>query len=135
MRWRESPDYLYGVDLFNHGYYWEAHEAWEGLWRAAGKTGLAARFLKGLIKLTAAAIKVREGRWPGADHLAEGAIEDLSGVASSVEGPIYAGLEIAMAIRMAEKIRSSVRDGTIRSSPIFDETLILESAPGDERNR
>ena len=29
--WRACGDYLYGVDLFNHGYYWEAHEAWEGL--------------------------------------------------------------------------------------------------------
>ncbi len=28
--WRSCPDYLYGIDLFNHGFYWEAHEAWEG---------------------------------------------------------------------------------------------------------
>jgi Domain of unknown function (DUF309) len=21
----------HGLDLFNHGYYWEAHEAWESL--------------------------------------------------------------------------------------------------------
>ncbi|MER9222262.1 DUF309 domain-containing protein [Mesorhizobium sp. M0644] len=23
------------IDLINHGYYWEAHEAWEPLWHAA----------------------------------------------------------------------------------------------------
>jgi Domain of unknown function (DUF309) len=26
-----SDAFLWGLDLFNHGYYWEAHEAWEGL--------------------------------------------------------------------------------------------------------
>ena len=26
-----SDVFLWGLDLFNHGYYWEAHEAWEGL--------------------------------------------------------------------------------------------------------
>src|SRR5207244_4035273 len=29
--WRRSRDYLHAIDLFNHGYYWEAHEAWEAL--------------------------------------------------------------------------------------------------------
>ena len=60
-RWQESRAYLRGVDLFNHGYYWEAHEAWEGLWHACGRTGLTADFLRGLIKLAAAGVKVREG--------------------------------------------------------------------------
>ena len=31
--------YLYAIDLFNHGFYWEAHEAWEALWHAAGRHG------------------------------------------------------------------------------------------------
>jgi predicted metal-dependent hydrolase len=125
MQWRDSPDYLYGVDLFNNGYYWEAHEAWEGLWRAAGKVGVTAEFLKGLIKLTAAAIKIREGRSVGAVHLAEGAIGHLEHVAASSGSPTYAGLEIASAIRTAEGIRSSVRDGTPRSSPIVADPMVL----------
>src|SRR5688572_14667769 len=24
--------YLWGIQLFNHGYYWEAHEVWEQVW-------------------------------------------------------------------------------------------------------
>jgi hypothetical protein len=52
--WQESESYLYAVDLFNHGFYWEAHEAWESLWHAAGHHGIVADFLKGLIKLAAA---------------------------------------------------------------------------------
>ena len=64
-RWLESREYLYAIDLFNHGYYWEAHEAWEGIWHAAGRKGALADFLKGLIKLAAAGVKVRERRAEG----------------------------------------------------------------------
>jgi len=66
QQWRECGDYLYGIDLFNHGFYWEAHEAWEGTWHAAGRTGRVADFLKALIKLAAAAVKLREGVSQGA---------------------------------------------------------------------
>jgi uncharacterized protein len=64
--WEESAPYRYGVDLFNHGFYWEAHEAWESLWHAAGRSGPTALWLKALIKLAAAAVKVREGNGTGA---------------------------------------------------------------------
>jgi uncharacterized protein len=64
--WEESAAYRYGVDLFNHGFYWEAHEAWESLWHAAGRSGPVAIWLKALIKLAAAAVKVREGNSAGA---------------------------------------------------------------------
>jgi uncharacterized protein len=64
--WEESAPYRYGVDLFNHGFYWEAHEAWESLWHAAGRSGATAIWLKALIKLAAAAVKVREGNSIGA---------------------------------------------------------------------
>ena len=33
--WKDNEDYLFGIDLYNYHYYWEAHEAWEGLWIAA----------------------------------------------------------------------------------------------------
>lgn len=59
-RWADNEHYLFGIDLFNHGYYWEAHEIWEDLWNADGRIGLTADFLKGLIKLAAAGVKIRE---------------------------------------------------------------------------
>ena len=46
--WRACCDYLYGIDLFNHGFYSEAHEAWEGLWVACGRSGAAATYLQAL---------------------------------------------------------------------------------------
>lgn len=60
-RWEACRPYLYGIDLFNHGYFWEAHEVWEGLWHASGRKGRTADFLKGLIALAAARLKLREG--------------------------------------------------------------------------
>jgi predicted metal-dependent hydrolase len=59
--WRDSRAFLRGVDLFNHGFYWESHEAWEGLWHACGRRGVVADFIKGLIQLAAAGVKHREG--------------------------------------------------------------------------
>lgn len=53
--WRQNKTYLYGVDLFNFAYWWEAHEAWEGLWHQAEDTYRL--FLQGLIQISASLIK------------------------------------------------------------------------------
>jgi len=59
--WTICEAYLYGIDLFNHGYYWEAHEAWEGPWRAAPGATPEKALLQGLIRLAAAGVKLRQG--------------------------------------------------------------------------
>jgi hypothetical protein len=58
----DSDAFLWGLDLFNHGYYWEAHEAWEGLWQVVDRDGPLRTLLKGLILLSASGIKIREGK-------------------------------------------------------------------------
>ena len=57
-----NPRWLYALDLFNGGFYWEAHETWEGFWHAFGRTSPEAQFVQGLIHLAAAAVKIREGK-------------------------------------------------------------------------
>jgi hypothetical protein len=95
-RWGESRDYLLGLDLFNHGYYWEAHEAWERLWHAAGREGATAELLQGLIKLAAAGVKVREGRAAGTTALAAGARDLFARAAGRLPGrPSHLGLRFA----------------------------------------
>lgn len=54
--------WLHALDLFNEGCYWEAHEVWEGFWKAIGSTTSEAKFVQGLIHLAAACVKVREGK-------------------------------------------------------------------------
>lgn len=104
--WRGSAAYLRGVDLFNDGYYWEAHEAWEPLWHAHGRRGPQADAIKALIKLAAAGVKVREGQPRGVATHAGRAAALLEGVARKV-GPRLLGLDLlAMAAesrRIAER--------------------------------
>jgi predicted metal-dependent hydrolase len=57
-----SEMFRWGLDLFNHGYYWEAHEAWEPLWQGANQSTGHRRLFKGLILLAAAGVKIREGK-------------------------------------------------------------------------
>ena len=100
--WRENETWLFAFDLFNHGYYWEAHEAWESLWHASGRTGPVADLLKGLIKLAAAGVKSREGRPKGVRQHAARAAELLSAAGSLGEVPF--GLTPADVRAAAEKI-------------------------------
>jgi hypothetical protein len=103
--WRTNPAYLFGLDLFNGGYYWEAHEAWEALWHASGRAGPVADFVKGLIKLAAAGVKAREGRAAGVRQHAERAAE-LFRVVGKVGPSWWFGLSlpvmIASAVRLAD---------------------------------
>jgi uncharacterized protein len=57
-----SDVFRWGIDLFNHGYYWEAHEAWEPLWQTATRTTPHRLLFKGLILLAAAGVKIHEGK-------------------------------------------------------------------------
>ncbi len=105
--WRASDTYLYGIDLFNHGYYWEAHETWESLWHAAGRKGEVADFLKGLIKLAAAGVKVREENAAGIERHARRARELLGSVRS--DRPTFCGLDL---LRLLELCHAEVCQGS-----------------------
>ena len=43
--------YLYGWDLANHQFHWEAHEAWELSWNLWGRQSKKALVVQGLIFL------------------------------------------------------------------------------------
>jgi hypothetical protein len=108
--WPLNRHYLFGFDLLNHQYYWEAHETWEPLWHASGRRGSVAVLLKGLIKLAAAGVKHREGIDAGTRTHARRASELWRAVA---EAPIAAGgqvlgLRIRALIELADQI---ARDG------------------------
>ena len=97
-RWRENSDYLYGVDLYNHGFLWEAHEAWEGLWHSAKHDALQAELLQGLIQCAAAALKVSMQQPRGVEKLAAFGLSRLERVAR--EGaPEFMGLDVLDFVR------------------------------------
>jgi hypothetical protein len=107
-RWHQSRAYLVGCDLFNAGYYWEAHETWEAAWKACGSRGTVADFLKALIKLAAAGVKAREGRPAGIARHAARAAQLLSGVRKQVAGARYLGLDLDALIAIAGRLAGGV---------------------------
>lgn len=134
-RWQESRVYLRGVDLFNHGFYWEAHEEWESLWHACGRAGPTADFLRGLIKLAAAGVKVREGIPQGvASHAARaGAIFQNAAQRIGGDEARFFGLRLRDLVaysRAVEAIAPSVqgdRDASVKV--VFDFVLAPQATP------
>lgn len=107
--WAELPDhpeFRWAVQLFNAGYYWESHEAWESLWHAAGRTGPLADFLKGLIKLAAAGVKLREHNLVGVERHARRARELFTEVHQQHEWvhDLSAELSLSELILMADQL-------------------------------
>ncbi len=68
-QWHRSPDYLFGCDLYNLGYWWEAHEAWEALWRFAGHDTAQRRFLQALIQIAVCHLKLEMGVMASVERL------------------------------------------------------------------
>ncbi len=102
-RWQESRAYLYGLDLFNAQFFWEAHEQFERLWLACGRRGIVADFLKGLIKLAAAGVKHLEGRPDGVKSHASRAAELFRGIVAEV----FLGLQLTDLIQLADQVRDN----------------------------
>ncbi|MBX9680100.1 MAG: DUF309 domain-containing protein [Gemmataceae bacterium] len=92
--WRRCPAYLHGIDLFDAGYYWEAHEAWEQLWHAVGRRGPDAEFVKGLIQLAVAGVKHRQAMPESMRWHAKRATELLP----ACRKPIYRGIMVDVLI-------------------------------------
>ena len=95
--WKDNQEYLYGIDLYNNHYYWESHEAWEGLWRAVKPHSKPHKFLQGLIKLSASVLKIRMAKQVpmdivGAQRLAKSGFELLESIKNDDE--IYMGVNL-----------------------------------------
>lgn len=88
--WQRCEPWLYGVDCFNAGFWWEAHEAWEPLWRACARPSEQAEFLQGLIQAANALLKRRMGRPRAVARLRDEVARHLDAVPSAT----YMGLEV-----------------------------------------
>ena len=93
--WYQSKPYLFGVDLYNHGYWWEAHESWEGPWRLTELAGVQRSFLRGLIQAAVVHLKFEQRLARGFRRLRESGRAHLESVQRRVSGPVYMGLDVA----------------------------------------
>lgn len=94
--WRRLEAWLSGVDRFNQFYFWEAHEAWEGLWAAAPRERVPARTLQGLIQIAGSLLKIHVGSLPGAAALSREGLEKLA--ESAADSPTLLGLDLAATV-------------------------------------
>jgi hypothetical protein len=78
--WRQHPVFLWGLDLYNHGFPWEAHEAWESLWLHAPRGSVVRDMLQALIQCAAAVVHARDGRPAGQATLTARALGRLAEV-------------------------------------------------------
>lgn len=75
--WLNSEAYLYACDLYNLGFWWEAHEAWEEIWQVTDKRGKQGHFLQGLIQVSACHLKLFVGHMDGVRRLLATSMEHL----------------------------------------------------------
>lgn len=99
--WWRNKFYLYGIDLFNFAYWWEAHETLEGLWHLAGRGSIEREFLQGLIQSAAALLNRHRGHERGAQRVKNEAVARLRKVLES-EGDIFMGVAVAKLIGQLE---------------------------------
>ncbi|GAB4136906.1 MAG: hypothetical protein Tsb009_04180 [Planctomycetaceae bacterium] len=94
--WAENRCYLIAIDYFNLGYYWESNDEFDRLLRVSGPDSIVGRFLKGLVKLAAAGLKVRERSIHGVRRHAASAGEVFADIAAEVGEDRFCGLEFTM---------------------------------------
>jgi predicted metal-dependent hydrolase len=97
----DHPAFRYGLRLHDGGFFWEAHEVWEAVWKAAPKNGCDRLVLRALIQLANAKLKLRMSRVRAAARLVEEARAELAeagrrGCAAETGGLAAASLEDLM---------------------------------------
>ena len=97
------PDELlqFGIRLYNAGYFWHAHEAWEQVWMDAPRELRA--FYQGLIQVTAAFVHLTKGEYPGTVRLLEAGIDKLAAYPGS-----FMGIELGKLVERARAAREQV---------------------------
>jgi hypothetical protein len=112
--WASHAPYLWGVDLYNADFVWEAHEAWESIWRETPDGSSPRLFLQGLIQCAAASVKSALADGEAVTRIASRALDRLTRVQQQ-QGPNYLGVELAPFIAafqhfaMTQPLRFSAR--------------------------
>jgi hypothetical protein len=99
----DKPDFakhfLEGIDHFNSGRFWEAHEAWETIWLVAESD--IEQFLQGLIQMAAAYHHIQRRTYRGAPRLFAAALNRLDAFPL-----LYCGLDRTAADAAARRHRA-----------------------------
>jgi hypothetical protein len=115
----QTPEALLqlGIDLYNAGHYWNAHEAWEQVWLDSERE--LRGFYQGLIQVTAAFVHVTRNEFPGAIRLLDAGIEKLQRYPAS-----YLGVRLESLLIDAKAARSQLWSLGEKRIAEFDRALI-----------
>lgn len=83
----DAAEFFRGVEQFNRGEFFDAHETWEAIWLPA--SGADKVFLQGIIQLAAAFHHWQRGNARGAWSLSRRALEKLA-----VSPSLYRGIRV-----------------------------------------
>jgi predicted metal-dependent hydrolase len=116
-----------GIDLYNAGHFWNAHEAWEEVWLESER-GVRA-FYQGLIQVAAGFVHVTRGRYPGSVKLLGDGIAKLERYE-----PAYLGVDVASLVAGARSCRERLLELGESRVREFDVGLIprIEGAGSEE---
>lgn len=116
-----------GIDLYNAGHYWNAHEAWEEVWLESER-GMR-NFYQGLIQVSAAFVHVTRNRYPGGVKLLAEGIAKLERYPGD-----FMGLDLASLVQGARTARERLLElGEARIAE-FDRALIPQIHQARQRS-
>ncbi len=98
--------FQHGIELFNQGKFFDAHEVWEDVWRAAPAE--EKKFLQGLIQVAVALHHDSRGNLEGAQSLLQRAARNLSDYLDS-----FAGLDLGGIRAAVTGCQDSLRSGAL----------------------
>jgi hypothetical protein len=106
----DDPAFLYGLALHDGGFFWEAHEIWEAVWKAAPMNGRDRLALRALIQIANAGLKLRQARPRAAARL----IQEATGLLGELGTRGVAGAPESVAGRLqGESLRAQLREGAL----------------------
>jgi predicted metal-dependent hydrolase len=115
-----------GIDLFNEGHYWHAHEAWEDAW-TPDRYGPDRGFWKGLIQIAAGCLHCTR-------HNARGARSKWTGGTGYLRPyvPRHHGVELAPLVQRVEELLEAIESDPW---PAPDELPRIEVGPSPSPGR
>jgi hypothetical protein len=102
--------FQYGLALHDGGFFWEAHEIWEAVWKAAPMNGRDRIALRALIQIANAGLKLRQARPRAAARL----IEEATGLLGELAARGVAGAPESIAGQLqSESLRAQLGEGAL----------------------
>jgi len=95
------PILLAGVEQYNEGCFFQAHETWEELWLPSPRP--ARNFLQGLIQMAAAFVHLMRHEYPGTVRLLTAALDKLEAFP-----PGFLGVDVARLTAEARRARDEL---------------------------